>query len=91
MIRAEVFPVFGMALLGVALGLGYFATLRRTVAHLAGHRGWLVPATLTLGRIGAATVPLAVVAQSGAASLLAAFAGFLLARSAMLHVIRSAD
>ena len=44
-------------------------------------RGWLAPVALTLGRTGAAVVFLALAARLGAASLLAAFLGFLLARS----------
>lgn len=91
MTHATVLFALSMALVGLAFGIGYFAVLRRNVALLAEHRGWLVASTLTLGRIGAATVLLAAVAQLGAAPLLATFAGFLLARSVALRMTRSTE
>lgn len=70
----------GMALAGCAFGLFYFTALRRTIFVLAERRGWVVPITLTLGRVAAAIVFLMLAARLGAISLLAAFLGFLLAR-----------
>jgi hypothetical protein len=69
-----------MACAGLAFGLLYFAALRRSVTLLAARRGWFGPLALTLGRIGAAAIFLGIAAKLGAGPLLAAFAGFLLAR-----------
>lgn len=77
-----------MALAGAAFGLVYFAALDRTVVLLAAGRGWLGPAALTFGRIGAATILLALIARLGAAPLLAAFLGFLAARAVALRAVR---
>ncbi len=75
---------------GFALGLGYFAAVRRTADLLDGRSGWHAPIALTLGRIVAAVAVLALLAQLGAAALLAGFAGFLIARSLALRTARSA-
>jgi hypothetical protein len=79
-----------MAFVGFMFGLLYFATLKRTVALFATGCGWFDPVALTLGRTGAAVVFLALAAKLGAASLLAAFLGFLLARSMALAAARRA-
>jgi hypothetical protein len=76
------------ALAGAAFGFVYFAALNRTVALVAAGRGWLRPAALTFGRIGAATLLLALIARLGAAPLLAAFLGFLAARAVALRAVR---
>lgn len=76
----------GVALAGFVFGLLYFAALHRTAILFAARRGWLPPVALTLVRIGAATVFLAFAAKSGAAPLLASFAGFLLARTVALRI-----
>ncbi|MGO9544619.1 MAG: ATP synthase subunit I [Rhodomicrobium sp.] len=75
-----------MAFAGLVSGLLYFLALRRTAILFARGRGWLAPIALTLGRIAAAALLLALAAKLGAAPLLAAFAGFLLARAVALHV-----
>lgn len=80
-----------MAFAGFAFGLAYFATLKRSVALLATRRGWLGPVALTLGRIGAAVGFLFIAAKLGAAPLLAAFLGFLLARTLALRAARRAS
>jgi N-ATPase, AtpR subunit len=78
-----------MAVGGFVFGLVYFAALRRTATSFtAGRR--LVALALTLGRIGAAVLFLGLAAKLGAASLLAAFLGFLLARMVALRAARSA-
>jgi hypothetical protein len=69
-----------MAFTGLLLGLIYFATLKRSVNLFVGGKGWFGPLALTLGRIGAAAAFLFVAAKLGAAPLLAAFIGFLIAR-----------
>jgi hypothetical protein len=76
------------AVAGFGLGLAYFATLRRTVAIFAIGRGWLGPLGLTLGRIGAAVLFLGAAARLGAAPLLAALFGFLLARTVAVRAAR---
>lgn len=79
------------AFMGFAFGLVYFAALRRTVALFAAGRGWLGPSALTLGRMGSAVALLAFIARLGAAPLLAAFLGFLLARALALHAVRRVE
>lgn len=79
-----------MVVAGVAFGLCYFAALRLSIAALAGGRGRLRAAALTLGRVGAAILFLWGAATQGAVPLLAAFAGFLLARAAALRWERRA-
>ena len=75
---------------GLASGLLYFVVLRCTVALLIDRRGWLGPLALTLGRIASVALLLFLAARLGAAPLLAAFAGFLLARSIALRGQRRA-
>lgn len=75
------------ALAGFAFGLAYFAALHRTAALFTAGAGWLGPSALTLARIGAATIFFMLAAKLGATSLLAAFAGFLVARAIALHTV----
>ena len=72
-------------LAGFAFGLAYFVVLRQTVELYAAGHGRLVPAVLTLGRLAAAVLFLAVAASIGALPLLASFIGFLLARAVALR------
>jgi len=80
-----------MAAAGFGLGLAYFATLRGTVVIFASGRGWLAPLGLTLGRIGAAVLFLVVAAKLGAAGLIAALCGFLLARTFAVRAANRSD
>ena len=80
-----------MAFAGYAFGLLYFAALRRTVTPLTAGKGWAGPLALTAGRIAAAVGVLTFSAKLGAAALLMAFLGFLLARTVALHRARSTD
>ena len=73
-------------LAGFAFGRAYFILLRRTVDLFAAGRGRLMPAVLTVGRLGASILFLAIAAKSGAFPLLVGFMGFLLARTAALRV-----
>lgn len=66
---------------GLGFGLAYFAALRRTADSYAAGLSWKVPAGLTLGRIAAAVGFFSVAGRFGAMPLLAAFLGFLIARS----------
>lgn len=79
-----------MAVAGLMFGLAYFMALKRSVALFVGGKGWLGPLALTLGRIGAAGGFLFVAAKLGAAPLLAAFVGFLMARALALRAERRA-
>ena len=72
--------VAGMALAGLLVGLAYFAALHQTVRRFTGG-GWLGPVLLTLGRIALIVALLVVAARLGALTLLAAFAGFVVARA----------
>ena len=76
-----------IALAGFIFGLLYFAALKRSVALFVGGEGWFGPLVLTLGRIGAAAGFLMLAAKLGAAPLLAAFVGFLLARTVALRAV----
>jgi hypothetical protein len=81
-------PGSGGAILGLVFGLLQFAALRRTIElYRAGCR--IAPSALTLARLGGAVVFFGLVARLGAVSLLSAFLGFLLARSAVLRAWRS--
>jgi hypothetical protein len=77
-----------MAAAGLASGLMYFASLKRSVNLLVIGKGWLGPVVLALGRITAAVACLFVAAKLGAAPLLAAFIGFMLARALALRAER---
>ena len=70
---------------GFVFGLLYFAAVERTALLLAARKGLIGPISLTLGRVAAATLFLALAAQFGDASLLSAFLGFLLARAVALR------
>ncbi len=78
-------------LAGFVFGLVYFAAVERTATLLAAGKGLLGPISLTLGRVAAATLFLAIAAQFGDASLLSAFLGFLLARIVALRKARRAS
>ncbi len=80
-----------MALTGFIFGLIYFLALWRTASLFATGRGSLAPAFLTVGRIAAAALFLTLAAKLGAAYLLAAFCGFLFARTAALQHARGAS
>lgn len=80
--------VFAVA--GLGFGLGYFAALRRTVTGFAAGSGWLLPATLTLGRFAAALLFFGVAASLGRLPLLLAFLGFLTGRVLVLRAVRRA-
>ncbi len=78
------------AIAGLVCGLAYFAAIRRSVMLFVGGHGWLIPLALALGRIGAAAAFLFFAARLGAALLLAAFLGFLVARTVALRAQRRA-
>lgn len=79
-----------MACAGLAVGYLYFTTLKRTVSLLVLGRGWFPPLALTLGRLGTVALFLIWVAKRGAAPLLAAVVGLLLARTLALRAARRA-
>ena len=73
------------ALLGLVLGLAYFAVLRASLRFTA--RPLVLAASVVL-RLGAAVAGFWAAAQAGAAPLLAALAGFLAGRWLMLRGAR---
>lgn len=79
-----------MATTGFALGIVYFAALRRTAALVATGGVTLRALAFTLARGAAAIGVLGFAAWLGAAPLLSAFGGFLLARSSALRRVRRA-
>ena len=79
-----------MAIAGLAFGFVHFASLKRSVSLFVGRKGWFGPLALTLGRIAAAVAFLFVAAKLGAAPLLAAFIGFLMARALALRAEKKA-
>jgi N-ATPase, AtpR subunit len=75
---------------GIVVGLVYFRLLDKSIA-LYGRQGrWFGPVALTLGRLLGVGLLLALAAHFGALPLLAAFAGFLLARAIALRAARRA-
>jgi hypothetical protein len=74
-----------MAGAGLLFGLGYFAALRRAVAFDVVGRRRLLSVALGALRFAAAAIFLFLAARLGALPLLAAFFGFLLARSLALR------
>ena len=91
MINAPLLPVIAQALAmafgGFVFGLVYFAALERTIILFGSGRGWLGPLAFTLGRLAGAVIFLGLATKLGALSLLAAFLGFLLARSVALRAV----
>jgi hypothetical protein len=80
-----------LAGLGVLVGRCYFQMLRRSVARYASGRSTRVQdAALALARILCASLLFVAAARLGAVPLLAAFLGFLAARSWALHAARKA-
>jgi hypothetical protein len=77
-----------MAAVGFGLGVLYFAAVRRTAALLALGGAVLRATALTLGRVALAIGVLGFAAWLGTGPLLAAFAGFLLARWSALRQVR---
>jgi len=75
---------------GFVLGLAYFASLRRGVAMLISGDGWWRAMVATLLRIGVAAAGFVLAAMFGAAALLGALAGFLLARGLSVRAARRA-
>jgi hypothetical protein len=77
-----------IAVAGFACGFAYFAILRRTAEFYGSGRTWFGPIGFTLGRIAGAAIFFASTAKLGTGPLLAAFFGFLLARTAAVHTVR---
>jgi F1F0 ATPase subunit 2 len=74
--------------LGVALGAAYFGGLYWNVRLLAAGGGGPWPVALVGLRFALAAVVLWLAARHGASALLAAFAGFLVARLITLRIAR---
>ncbi len=79
-----------LAVAGVILGRCYFGVLRWSVArYTTGRTDTLQSAALALGRMLCAAGLLAIAARLGALPLLAAFLGFLAARTSAVRAARS--
>ena len=78
-----------MGAMGFGLAALYFAALRRTATLIASGAGWRLAIALTVARAAGAIAVLGLTAQWGATALLAALAGFVVARSVALRRIRS--
>ena len=76
------------ALVGLVVGLVYFAALRRAVELYTKGRSGFTAIALTLGRIAVAIAFFGLAARLGALLLLSSFLGFLLARVLALRVAR---
>ena len=79
-------PVFAAA--GLVLGMAYFVSLRRIVQSLAARRAWSSYALSAVARLGAMALFFTFAARWGAPVLLAAFAGFLVARQLAVRSAR---
>jgi hypothetical protein len=79
------------ATVGALGGWAYFRMLRLTVESFVEGRGWRRAVLLSLGRLSGVGAMLWIAAQFGAVPLLAAFAGFLLARRFALAAARKAE
>lgn len=77
-------------LFGLALGAAYFAAAWHTVRRFAGGAGAAGVAGLAVLRLAVAAIAFWWAARHGAGPLLAAFAGFLLARFAATRLLREA-
>jgi len=73
------FVVLGVGL-GLLLGMGYFAALRQNVERYLAGRALGPALALHLGRLLLAGLAFVLIAQAGAAALLGALGGFVLAR-----------
>jgi F1F0 ATPase subunit 2 len=76
-------------LLGALLGAGYFAALRQNVEQYLGGAPLGPALALHLGRLLLAGLVFALIARAGAAALLGALAGFVLARTLAVRLVRS--
>lgn len=90
MTAAAIIQVVLWAVAGFGFGLFYLAALRHTVDLFANAGGWRGPVLLTLARLAGAGIFLGLAASFGAPSLLAAFAGFLVARAVAMRRARRA-
>ena len=77
-----------VAVAGFALGIAYFASLRRDVHLSVARHAWLRYIVWALMRIAAAALFFTFAARWGLPALIAAFAGFLAARTLALHRAR---
>lgn len=85
---SEAARAVSMTVVGFGCGQLYFAVLKHTVADITARPGWLRPAALSLVRLGLAALLFTVAAKLGAISLLAAFLGFLAARTWAVHAAK---
>jgi F1F0 ATPase subunit 2 len=80
--------VVPFVVLGALLGAGYFAALRQNVQRYVVGRPLGPTVALHLGRLVLTGLAFALIAGAGAAALLGALAGFLLARALAVRRVR---
>jgi F1F0 ATPase subunit 2 len=80
--------ILPLAIAGFALGIAYFASLRRGVHRLVARHAWLACMAWSLVRVAAAALFFAFAVRWGLPALLAAMAGFLAARTIALRCAR---
>jgi N-ATPase, AtpR subunit len=86
---ASLLPAVALfAAAGFALGMGYFASLRRGVRLAVARHRWSSYLLLALARMTAAALFLAFAVRWGVPALLAAFAGLLAARRIAVRAAR---
>ncbi|MBI1210668.1 MAG: hypothetical protein GC190_04350 [Alphaproteobacteria bacterium] len=73
---------------GIAMGLAYFAAVKRSADALFQHDGWRTALLLTLMRLIGAIAVLVLAAQAGAIVLVSVFVGFLIARAIAMSSVR---
>jgi hypothetical protein len=73
---------------GFGLGVAYFASLRQGVRLAFARHAWSPYVLLALARIAAAALFFALAVRWGVPALLAAFAGFLIARQIAVRAAR---
>jgi F1F0 ATPase subunit 2 len=75
--------------LGCLLGVAYFAALRHDVERYLGGAPLGLTLALHLGRLLIGGLAFALIARAGAAALLGALAGFVLARTLAVRLVRA--
>lgn len=87
---AELVVASAMLAVGIAFGLAYFRALRWTIRRRGTHT-LVIHVVASLVRLLGAALLFGAAARLGALPLLAAFAGFLLARAISMRAVRKAD
>lgn len=89
MMSASLLVAIAACLSGLALGLVFFAALKRSTDSFATHDNSRAFMLAMLTRLGIAVTGFVLIAQAGALALVMAFAGFLIARTMALSNVRA--